>query len=186
MALSEIGAFPDRNKANDAIMELEEAGVPQEDFSIIGQEETEKTGNYKDTLAESTTGKVAGSSAAVGGVVGGLAALIAGAIATAGMFVAGPVVLLAGLGWVALVTVTGGAVGTAAGGIVGALVGLGIPEEKAKHHESVLKSGGVLLGVEDNEVTENEIRRCFENHGAEEIAVIEHKALPAHVLMGTM
>lgn len=176
-----IGAFPDREDANEAILELEEAGVPKEDFSVIGQEDAEKTGNFTDTAAESTTGKVAGGGAAVGGVAGGLAGLIAGAVATAGMFIAGPVVLLAGLGWVALATVTGGAVGAAAGGIVGALVGLGIPEETAKHHESVIKAGGVLLGVDDHEVTEEEIRECFEEHGAEQIATITHENVPARV-----
>lgn len=181
MAKLVIGAFPDRKEANEAVMDLEDAGVPMDDFSVIGQEDADKTGNFKDTMSESTTGKVTGGGAAVGGAAGGLAGLIAGAVATAGMFVAGPVVLLAGLGWVALATVTGGAVGAAAGGIVGALVGLGIPEETAKHHESVIKAGGVLLGVEDNEASENEIRECFEKHGAEQIAVVEHATIPGRI-----
>lgn len=171
----------DSTRTLSGIMELEEAGVPPEDFSVIGQEDTEKTDNFKGTIAESTSGKVAGGGAAVSGVAGGLAGLIAGAVATAGMFVAGPVVLLAGLGWVALATVTGGAVGATAGGIVGALVGLGIPEETAKHHESVIKAGGVLLGVEDNKVSEQEVQKCFEAHGAEQLAVIEHQSLPARI-----
>lgn len=180
MAKLEIGAFPDVREANEAIIELEEAGVPQEDFSVIGKEETEKTSNFKE-LYESASGKVAGGGAALGGAAGGLVGLIAGAVATAGMFVAGPVVLLAGLGWVALATVTGGAVGAAAGGIVGALVNLGVPEQSAKRHESIIKYGGIVIGVEDNEVTENEIRNCFEKHGAEEIAIIEHERIPARV-----
>lgn len=176
-----IGAFPDLDQANNAVLELEEAGVPQEDFSIIGQETSEKTESFKEKAAESVTGKVTGGSAAVGGVAGGLTGLIAGAIATAGMFVAGPVVLLAGLGWVALATVAGTAVGTAAGGIAGALIGLGIPEDTAKRQESVIEEGGVIIGVEDNEASESEIRKCFENNGAENIAVIEHRAIPARV-----
>lgn len=176
-----IGAFPDLDQANNAVLELEEAGVPQKDFSIIGQETSEKAENFKDRAAETLTGKVAGGSAAVGGVAGGLTGLIAGAIATAGMFVAGPVVLLAGLGWVALATVTGTAVGTAAGGIAGALVGLGIPEDTAKQQESVIEEGGVIIGVEDIEASESEIRKCFEKNGAENVAVIEHKDIPARI-----
>ncbi len=181
MAKLVIGAFPDRKEANEAIVELSDAGVPMEDFSIIGQGGTDKTGNFKDKLSESATGRMAEGGTAVGGVTGGLAGLIAGAITTAGMFVAGPVIVLVGLGWLALATVTGGAVGAAVGGIVGALVGLGIPEETAKHHESVINAGGVLLGAEDSELSEHEIRECFERHGAEQIAAVEHNEVAAHV-----
>jgi hypothetical protein len=37
--------------------------------------------------------------------------------------------------------------GGLAGGIIGALFGWGIPEERAKHYESDLKDGGIVLGV---------------------------------------
>ena len=37
----------------------------------------------------------------------------------------------------------GGATGT----LVGALIGAGIPEERVKHYEKGLQSGGILLGV---------------------------------------
>ena len=48
-----------------------------------------------------------------------------------------------------------------AGGLVGALVGSGIPEERAKLYESGLKQGGILMGVrprspEDAEYFERE------------------------------
>lgn len=174
MAKLIFGAFPDRKKVNKAIIELEEGGVPLEDFSVIGQ-----TKAMEDT--EISAENVAGGGMAVGGVAGGLAGLVAGAVATAGMFVAGPVVVLAGLGWVALATATGSVVGAAAGGLVGALVGLGIPEETARSHESVIKAGGILLGVEDTAVSEQEIRECFKQHGAGQIAVVEHTALPARI-----
>lgn len=176
-----IGAFPDKREANEAIVELEEAGVTQEDFSIIAQENMEETSNAEGDKRKSATDRAAGSGAAVGGVAGGLAGLISGAVATAGMFVAGPVVLLAGLGWVALTTVGGGVIGATAGGVVGALVGLGIPQETARHHESVLKAGGILLGTEDNAASEQEIRECYEAHGAEQIAVVEHRNISARV-----
>jgi len=174
-----LGAFADQAKADEAITELEQGGVPSSDFSLIAQEDMSKTDKFKTTATESSTGRTAGDVAAVGSAVGGLAGLIGGAIATAGMFVAGPVVLLAGLGWVALTTAAGGAVGAAAGGIVGALVGMGVPEDTAKQHASVIKSGGVLVGVEDNEVSEQEIRSVFDHDGAEQIAVVEHGTLPS-------
>lgn len=130
MAKLLIGAFPDRGEANEAILELQEAGVPQEDFSVIGQADADKTANFKHKVSDTATGKAVGDGAVFGGTAGGLAGLMAGTVTIAGMFVAGPVVLLAGLGWVALVTVAGGVAEAAAGGIVGALVGLGIPEKR--------------------------------------------------------
>ena len=50
-----------------------------------------------------------------------------------------------------------------AGGMIGALVGWGIPEERVKHYEAGLKKGGILMGVkprsdEDAEYLEQEWR----------------------------
>jgi len=176
MAKLIFGAFPDRGEADKAIMELEQAGVPRDDFSAIGQSEAVAKNPVADLPKDVTT-----SGVAVGGTVGGLAGLITGAAAVTGMFVAGPVAVLAGLGWVALTTVAGGAVGAVAGGLVGALVSLGIPEETAERQQAIVQTGGVLIGVEDNKVSEEEVRKCFEQHGAEQIVVIEHAKLPARM-----
>jgi len=175
MAKLVLGAFRDRAEADETIKDLEDAGVPPEDFSLIAQDVGEEQAQGIHTR------KVSRDTAAAGGVVGGLAGLALGAIATAGMLVAGPVVLLAGLGWIALTTVAGGAVGAAAGGIVGALVGLGVPERTAREHESVLNEGGVLLGAEDDEISESEIMSYFKQHGAENITVVEHGKIDAKV-----
>ena len=43
--------------------------------------------------------------------------------------------------------VAGAGIGAAAGGIVGALVGMGIPEEEAQHFEAGFREGGVLVTV---------------------------------------
>ncbi|MDB5728952.1 MAG: hypothetical protein JWQ00_2157, partial [Noviherbaspirillum sp.] len=41
----------------------------------------------------------------------------------------------------------GAGAGAATGGLLGALIGWGIPEERIKHYESGLKQGGILMGV---------------------------------------
>jgi uncharacterized membrane protein len=176
MAKLVLGAFRDRVEADETIKDLEDAGVPREDFSLIAQDV--QGGEEEQGIH---TRKISRDTAAAGGVVGGLAGLVLGAIATAGLLVAGPVVLLAGLGWIALTTVAGGAVGAAAGGIVGALVGLGVPERTAREHETVLNEGGVLLGAEDDEISESEIMSYFKRHGAEHITVVEHGKIEAKV-----
>jgi hypothetical protein len=74
---------------------------------------------------------------------------------------AGPIVAgLAGLG-------AGGAVG----GLLGALVGMGIPEYEAKRYEGRLKDGGVLLSVHCN--TSEDITRAkdvLKRSGAEDVS----------------
>lgn len=172
MAKLTLGAFADRTQADEAIQALEKAGVQQDDFSLI-MEETKGR--------ESVTGRRAGEAATTGGIVGGLAGLTFGAITVAGMLVAGPVALLAGLGWIGLTTVTGGAVGVAAGGIVGALTGLGMSEAAARRHEAILRSGGVLVGAEDRHVNSSDIRKIMNEHAAEEVAEVDHEAIPARL-----
>ncbi len=160
MAKLVMAAFTNRTDADATITELEQADVPGSDFSLFAKESKPVPASIR------TTEDVVTADSA-----GGLSGLTLGAITTSGMLVAGPAVLLAGLGWIALTT--------AAGGIVGALVGLGVPEHTARQLESTVASGGVLLGVEDTEVSESEIRDCFENHGAEHIIVVEHDKIDA-------
>ncbi|MCA1992356.1 MAG: histidine kinase, partial [Coleofasciculus sp. S288] len=53
-------------------------------------------------------------------------------------------------------TLAGAGIGAATGGIVGALVGMGIPEERAKVYNERIKAGDYLLMVSG---TENDLRR---------------------------
>lgn len=159
-----LAAFTDRIDADAAIIELEQADVPGSDFSLIAQQS-------KPIPAPTHTAE---DVAAGGGVVGGLARLTLSAITTAGMLIAGPAALLAGLGWVVLTT--------AAGGVVSALEGLGIPEQTARQQGSIVSKGGILLGVEDTDVSESEILDCFESHNAKHIIVVEHGKINAHLV----
>jgi uncharacterized membrane protein len=181
MATLILAAFQDQSDANNAIVELEKLGASRDDFSLIMPDTSDQKLNFRETLTETGPARVATEVAAGGAAVGGLAGLIGGAIAAAGLFVAGPVVLLAGLGWVALTTVAGGAVGAAAGGVVGALIGIGVPEDAAKRHQAVIKKGGAILGVQDDMISRSQVRDVLEENGAEEVVDIAHIRLPAKV-----
>jgi hypothetical protein len=55
------------------------------------------------------------------------------------------------------------------GGIIGALVGWGIPEERVKHYEAAIKEGGIVMGVtprtdEDAEFIEREWKNTRAEH----------------------
>jgi hypothetical protein len=71
----------------------------------------------------------------LGGILGAAAALLIPGI--------GPVVA----GGVLATALGGAAVGAAAGGILGALTGMGVPEEEARYYESEFQSGRAILTI---------------------------------------
>jgi hypothetical protein len=59
----------------------------------------------------------------------------------------------------------------AGGGVAGALVGLGVPEYKAKRYEGRMKSGGILLSVHcDNAECTDRAKRILDTTGAHDVA----------------
>lgn len=65
----------------------------------------------------------------------------------------------------------GAAVGSAVGGITGALVGLGIPEYEAKRYEGKVKSGNVLISVHTEDSKEiKRVKEIFKQASAEDIS----------------
>ena len=61
--------------------------------------------------------------------------------------------------------------GGAAGGITGALIGLGIPEHEAKRYEILVKEGGILLSVHsDNSDWTKRAKEILERTGAQDIS----------------
>jgi hypothetical protein len=57
------------------------------------------------------------------------------------------------------------------GGVIGALVGLGIPEYEARRYEGRIKDGGILLSVHcDNSEWVSKAKQLLKESGAEDIA----------------
>ena len=135
-----VGLFHDRSDAEHAIRDLKSAGFDEEQIGVAMRDRTaqgELIDEHGTKTAEgATTGAVSGG--VVGGVLGFLAGV--GALVIPGI---GPIVAA---GWLGS-TLAGAGIGAAAGGILGALVGMGIPEEDARHFESGIRSGGVLVTV---------------------------------------
>lgn len=139
------GLFPDRDSAESAYGSITKRGYTQDDVNLVMSDETRKKHfavDNRETELGNKALKGAGAGAGIGGAVGATLAAIA-AIGTSlalpglGLIIAGP--LAAGI--------AGAGVGGATGGLIGLLVGAGIPEERVKHYEEGIKKGGILMGV---------------------------------------
>ena len=117
-------------QAREAVRALEAAGVPSSEVSLIANKHVSAA--HADVNEISDTAKGAG----IGGGAGLLAGL--GLLAIPGL---GPVVAA---GWLAS-TAAVAAAGAAAGGIVGALVDSGEPEEHANVYSESVRRGGTLV-----------------------------------------
>src|SRR5882724_2264737 len=72
------------------------------------------------------------------------------------------------------------AVGSAAGGLAGALVGLGIPEYEAKRYEGKIREGNILISVHTDDGNEvNRAKEIFKREGAEDISYTGEASVPS-------
>jgi hypothetical protein len=72
-----------------------------------------------------------------------------------------------------------GSIGGAAGGIIGALVGMGIPEFEAKRYEGKIREGNILISVHTEDAKQRaRAKDVFELAGAEDISYTSEASLP--------
>jgi hypothetical protein len=128
-----IGVFQDQTQAEHFVNDLRRAGFPNEHIGVLAPDGTNGTTHAGEGMA---------AGALTGGTVGALAGL-----AVAGGLIPGigPVVAGGILGGVLASTATG----AAAGGALGGLIGLGIPEDEARHYEAQLRDGRTLVVVQE-------------------------------------
>jgi hypothetical protein len=161
MAKLVTGLFKTRSMAERAVENLVDDGYSREDISILMSDATRGREFALQMATKAPEGAAAG--ATIGGALGAIAAgLVAmGIIVVPGLALvaAGPVVAtLAGLG-----------AGAAAGGLTGALIGVGIPEHEAKFYNEAIEQGGILLGVYAHDDRAAQARRLLEASGAEKV-----------------
>lgn len=144
--------FDDRERAEKAYQHALQQGYSDKDINVMMSDESRK--EYYDSNLVKEEGTKTTEGLAIGGVTGGAIGGIVAAVAAIGtslvipglgLVIAGP--LAAGL--------AGAGAGSITGGLVGSLVGWGIPEEKAKLYESGIKSGGIVLGVNEKNPQSN-------------------------------
>jgi hypothetical protein len=154
----ESGIYYEPEAADARIRQLRGLGYNDDQISVMmgdkdkAQAFVQKSGGH------------AAEGAVTGGVIGGGIGAIVGALIATGSITA-----IVGTGGAAIPLVagplaaalTGLGAGAAGGGVVGALVGAGIPRDKAVVYDEGLKRGGIVLGVNVRPDNRDEVRRVF-------------------------
>ena len=154
-----IGTFDMRDNAEKAINELKEKGFGDNEVSIVAKED--ETGGSGGGLTMDQSTDMSGGTV-TGGAIGGTAGVLAGlgALAIPGI---GPIV--------AIGPIAAGLTGAVAGGLVGNLVDLGIPEDRSKFYENRVKQGKVLAIVEANDDQVEDVRQLYSEFDASDIEI---------------
>ncbi len=159
-----VGSFADQDAAEAAIDQLRDAGYDREQIGFARRDE------QGDRLLVEEHGNAAGPGA-LGGVVTGAAA--GGTLAWLGLTAIpaiGPFLAAGAIG----TTLIGAGAGALGGGVLGGLLGLGIPRHKAEYHEEQLRQGRSLITVR---TSEPEVAgRLLSNAGAIEVDLGEEDA----------
>ena len=141
------GLFPDRQSAESAFDSAQARGYSKDDVNLVMSDDT-RTRHFAgdSTGTETELGTKAAQGAGIGGAIGGTAGAIIAGIAAIGTSLVVPGLGLVIAGPLAAAAAGAGA-GAAGGGLLGALVGWNIPEERVKDYEDGIKNGGILMGV---------------------------------------
>lgn len=136
-----IGVFHSEKEAISAINSLFDQGYHTDDISIIAKERKDRNLIENETGTKADEGAATGM--ATGGIIGGVGGLLAGlgALAIPGI---GPIVAAGPIA----AAIGGATIGAGAGGLVGVLIGMGIPEEQAKKYEGYVQQGEILVLVD--------------------------------------
>lgn len=151
--------FNTREEADRAYSDLEQRGYQKDDINVLMSDKTRDT-HFGNATHDSDLGDKVAENAGKGSMIGGGVGAVVGAIAAIGsnvifpglgLIVAGPIA--AGL--------AGAGAGAATGGIIGALTGVGVPEDEADVYKEKVKDGGIYMGFKPRD--ERDGREVYEH-----------------------
>ncbi len=166
---SVVAVYPDHAAAERAIQLLHRSGFAMGDLSIVGRD-LQMT---EEPVGFVSAGDYASAGAKTGASFGGLLGLLVGAaiLVLPGV---GPIIVAGPLEAALLAGIEGAIAGTALGSLAGALVGWGVPKERAIKYETHVKSGKFLVVVRGNPEIIAQARTLIDPHASEHLDVFEH------------
>ena len=150
--LISIGVFTDYEQAHRALLALEHAGINKEQIGYVSPRAADLTGEVTDETPSATSiavGAVGGGT--VGGLLGAGAALLIPGV--------GPALA----GGIFISTIWGAGIGSVAGGLMGAFMSVGVPEEDARYYQNELEKGHTLVTVKGEERAQEAMHILHEN-----------------------
>lgn len=158
-----VGVFYDRSDAEEAVEEIRNRGYTEDEISIVAREDTlQDDVETDDDDGSSMFDHDLTTGTSTGGALGGLAGLLvgAGALAIPGI---GPIL--------AVGPIAAGLTGVVAGGLVGGLVDLGIPQDRSERLEDEVRQGGILAIIEAEDEESEEISDTLRDFGAKDVEI---------------
>jgi len=168
-----IGTFRDYAQAQQVVRALIASGASTEAISVVGRREGE---SLADVAPDSRPVGEAASGTALGL---GTGAVLGGALAAMGLAIPGlgPLVAAGPL----TAALAGASVGAAAGGVIGVLVDLGVPDEEARRYVEAVRSGATLVTVTaDDAVAERAVAVMKDEHA---LGIEEQEETGARVML---
>lgn len=156
-----VGMFETRTEAQSAIERLQTAGIANDSISVAMRDPKEAGALSSDT----GVGDLSEEGATAGAVSG------AGVGALVGLALVGSTFLLPGVGTFLIggplaAALTGAGIGAASGGLIGGLVGAGIPEDDAQEYATGMEKGHILITAHVTDSQSPTIRRIFDEEGS--------------------
>lgn len=168
--------FTDIEVADHAINHLHnELRIPNDEISYVYKDKGgEKVSGDGDDVTSKTAAEGAASGATTGGIIGAAVGLVgvAGLLGPLGpIVVAGPLATFLGITGGAGAVVGTGVAGAAIGGLVGALMSMGVSEPQARNFENRVDAGDVLVSIHTEDA--DAVTAVLREFNAEEITVVE-------------
>lgn len=159
-----VAAFHTPGDAQAAIRRLKEAGFTDEQIGVVSQGDGGEVTHGEDgaralddSASEASGGAAVGAATGLGvGALWGLG-IVGGMLPAIGPVIAGG----------ALAAIAASAAGTAAvGGVIGALVGMGVSDEEAEYYQHQFESGRTLVTVRTGHERHDEVRGLLDGFNA--------------------
>jgi hypothetical protein len=162
-----VGVFANRLETESALLEIKSSGFPMEHVSVVGrnadpEDRVAGVAVHQNIDNKADEGAVAG--AVTGGALGGVTGLLVG-LGTLAIPGVGPILLAGAAATTLATTLAGTAIGAGGASLLGALIGLGIPDNDAKVYGDLLEQGYYLIVVDGSETQLHHVGEILSRKG---------------------
>ncbi len=170
-----VGVFANRLETESALLEIKSSGFPMDNVSVVGRNadpEDKVAGVEVHRSIDNKADEGAVTGAVTGGAIGGITGLLVGlgSLAIPGV---GPVLLAGAAATAVATTLAGTAIGAGGASLLGALIGLGIPDNEAQVYSDLLEQGYYLVVVDGSETQVRNVGEILTRKGVSQWQVYD-------------